>query len=224
MVWTCRWCSGPYEAKVVVVGPLPKEVAEAEPSFATGTTVAALDGDWTLNLDGKQVTTALKPWEELGPAAGAGPATYEKQFTAKATAKGQHVYLEIGDVHQYAKVTLNGKDLGDRAFQPYRWDVTSALKAGENDLKIEVRAPAVNRMGRLRQRRWRRRLRRRGWRLLRRLVRRVQVVRELERGGARAGLAAQVRVLVAVQELLRLPLWGRRLLRRRLRRRGCWER
>jgi hypothetical protein len=138
---------GPYEAKVVVVGPLPKEVAEAEPSFATGTTVAALDGDWTLNLDGKQVTIALKPWEELGLAAGAGPATYEKQFTAKATAKGQHVYLEIGDVHQYAKVTLNGKDLGDRAFQPYRWDVTSALKAGENDLKIEVRAPAVNRMG-----------------------------------------------------------------------------
>jgi hypothetical protein len=93
------------------------------------------------------VTTALKPWEELGATAVTGPATYEKQFTAKATPKGQHVYLEIADVHQYAKVTLNGKDLGDHAFQPYRWDVTSALKAGENDLKIEVRAPAVNRMG-----------------------------------------------------------------------------
>jgi hypothetical protein len=138
---------GAYEAKVIVVGPLPKEIAEAEPSFATGTTIAALDGDWALNQNGKQITTALKPWEDLGLTASAGPATYEKQFTAKATPKGQHVYLEIGDVHEYAKVTLNGKDLGDRAFQPYRWDVTSALKPGENDLKIEVRAAAVNRMG-----------------------------------------------------------------------------
>jgi hypothetical protein len=138
---------GAYEAKVIVVGPLPKEIAEAEPSFATGTTIAALDGDWALNQNGKQITTALKPWEDLGLTASAGPATYEKQFTAKTTPKGQHVYLEIGDVHEYAKVTLNGKDLGDRAFQPYRWDVTSALKPGENDLKIEVRAAAVNRMG-----------------------------------------------------------------------------
>ena len=50
------------------------------------------------------------------------------------------MYLEIADVHDYAKVTLNGKEVGARSFQPYRWDVTSALKAGTNDLKIEVYA------------------------------------------------------------------------------------
>ena len=33
---------GPYEAKVIVVGPLPKGVAAAEPSFASGDTVADL--------------------------------------------------------------------------------------------------------------------------------------------------------------------------------------
>ena len=38
----------PYEAKVIVVGPLPKEVGAAEPSFASGTTLAELTGDWNL--------------------------------------------------------------------------------------------------------------------------------------------------------------------------------
>jgi hypothetical protein len=139
---------GPYEAKMVVAGPLPKEAAGVEPSFATaGDTVATLDGDWSVSLNGKDTTTALKPWEELGAAGFAGPATYKKQFTAAAAPKGKHVYLEVGDVHDYAKVTLNGKELGARAWGPYRWDVTGALKAGANDLQIEVDATPAGRGG-----------------------------------------------------------------------------
>ena len=38
---------GPYEAKLVVVGPLPSGVAAPEPSFASGTALAELGGDWT---------------------------------------------------------------------------------------------------------------------------------------------------------------------------------
>jgi hypothetical protein len=57
-----------------------------------------------------------------------------------AAPKGKRVYLEIGDVHDYAKVTLNGKELGAHGWQPYRWDVTGALKKGANDLVIEVNA------------------------------------------------------------------------------------
>ncbi len=130
---------GPYEAKVIVVGPLPKGIAAAaEPSFASGTTLANFDGDWKLNLNGKELTTPIKPWEELGVTSFAGPATYSLQFTAPATPKGKHIYLEIGEVHDFAHVTLNGKEVGARSFQPYRWDVTSDLKPGANDLKIEV--------------------------------------------------------------------------------------
>jgi hypothetical protein len=131
---------GPYETKVIVVGPLPKGVAAAEPSFAAGDTFATLDGDWKLDLNGKQLTTPLKPWEELGTNGFAGPATYSMQFTAANSPKGKRVYLEIADVHDYANVTLNGKDLGARSWQPYRWDVTDALKKGANDLKIDVNA------------------------------------------------------------------------------------
>jgi len=129
---------GPYEAKMIVVGPRPVGVAAAKPSFASGTTLAEFNGDWKLDLNGKQLTTTIKPWEELGTTGFAGPATYSLQFTAPAKTAGKHVYLEIGDVHDYAHVKLNGKEVGARSFQPYRWDVTGDLKPGTNDLKIEV--------------------------------------------------------------------------------------
>jgi hypothetical protein len=126
---------------VIVVGPLSKGIAAAaEPSFANGTTLVNFDGDWKLNLNGKELTTPIKSWEELGSASFAGPATYSLQFTAPARPKGKHVYLEIADVHDYAHVTLNGKEVGARSFQPYRWDVTGDLKPGANNLKIEVYA------------------------------------------------------------------------------------
>ncbi len=133
---------GPYESKVVVVGPLPPGVSAAEPSFATGSTLAELSGDWTLNLSGKQIATPLKSWEELGTPSFAGPAIYHRQFTVAAAPAGKHVYLEMARVRDYARVKLNGKDLGAHAWQPYRWDVTSALKPGPNELEIEVAATA----------------------------------------------------------------------------------
>jgi hypothetical protein len=129
---------GPYEAKVVVVGPLPKGAGTPEPPFASGDTLMTLDGDWALDLNGKQLTTPLKSWEELGTNSFAGPTTYRRQFTANKAPRWKHVYLEIANVNDYARVTLNGKELGARSWQPYRWDVTSALKGGANDLVIEV--------------------------------------------------------------------------------------
>src|ERR1039457_6153269 len=36
-----------------------------EPSLVSGTTLAELGGDWALDLNGKQMTTPLKSWEEL---------------------------------------------------------------------------------------------------------------------------------------------------------------
>jgi hypothetical protein len=130
---------GPYEAKVVVVGPLPSGVAAPEPSLVAGTTLTELGGDWTLDLNGKQVTTPLKSWEELGTTSFAGPATYRKQFTVSAAPAGKRLFLEMADVHEYAKVKLNGKDLEAHAWQPFRWEVTSAVKPGSNDLEVEVR-------------------------------------------------------------------------------------
>ena len=93
-----------------------------------------------VDLNGKQLTTPLRSWEDLGTPSFSGPATYRKQFTAPAAPAGKRVFLEIADVRDYARVTLNGKQLEGYAWQPYRWDITSVLKAGANDLEIQVNA------------------------------------------------------------------------------------
>jgi hypothetical protein len=100
-----------------------------------------------LDLNGKPVTTPLKSWEDLGTPSFAGPATYRKQFTAPALPAGKRVFLEIADVNDYARVKVNGKEMEGRAWQPYRWEVTNVVKAGSNDLEVEVRTAASGRGG-----------------------------------------------------------------------------
>jgi hypothetical protein len=131
---------GAYEAKVIVLGMLPKETNGAEPSFVTGDTLAGLDGDWTLDFNGKHLTTPLESWQEPGTPVFAGTAVFHKRFAAHRVQGKKHIYLEIADVRDYARVLLNGKDLGPHGWQPYRWDVTGALKSGINDLEIQVSA------------------------------------------------------------------------------------
>jgi len=113
--------------------------------MTAGAPLLEVAGDWTVDLNGRQLTTPLKSWEDLGTQSFAGPATYRKQFDAPAAPAGKRVFLEIADVRDYARVKLNGKELEARAWQPYRWDVTGALKAGANELEIEVHATAAGR-------------------------------------------------------------------------------
>jgi hypothetical protein len=136
---------GPYEAKVVVIGPLPTGVSAPEPSFAAGTMLVELGGDWTLDLNGKQIVTSLKSWEDLGTQSFAGPVTYRKQFTASAAPAGKRVFLEIAAVNDYARVTLNGRELEAHGWQPYRWEVTNLVEAGSNELEVEVRTTVAGR-------------------------------------------------------------------------------
>jgi hypothetical protein len=136
---------GPYEAKVVVIGPLPNGVVGSEPSFAAGTMLAELGGDWTLDLNGKQIIASLKSWSDLGTQSFAGPVTYRKQFTVAAAPERKRVFLELGNVNDYARVKLNGRELDAHSWQPYRWEVTNLVKAGSNELEVEVRTTLASR-------------------------------------------------------------------------------
>ncbi len=62
-------------------------------SLAAGRTLAKLGGDWTVHLNGKQLTTPLKSWEDLGARTFSGPATYRKEFTVTALPAGKRVFL-----------------------------------------------------------------------------------------------------------------------------------
>lgn len=134
----------PYEAKVIVIGPLPPGVSTPAPELLTRETVQELTGDWSLSYEGKNLTTPLKSWQDLGIDSN-NPVVYKKEFTLASKPAGKRLLLECGDIRDYARVRLNGVDLQARAWQPYRWDITRAVRPGRNVLKIEVRAVPARR-------------------------------------------------------------------------------
>jgi hypothetical protein len=77
-----------------------------------------------------------------------GTAIYTKHINLRSNAimKGTQLWLDLGDVKNLAEVILNGKPLGIVWKKPFRVDVTSALKAGDNKLEIKVTNLWVNRL------------------------------------------------------------------------------
>lgn len=65
-----------------------------------------------------------------------GKMKYEFSFTVPEGAT--HAFLDLGRVGQNASLTLNGKDLGMRISPPYRFDITHAMKVGENQAEVIV--------------------------------------------------------------------------------------
>ena len=132
---------GPQESRFIVIGALPPSAREPAPTVATSEAVAELTDAWSVTLGDKQVTTALKSWQDLGVEAFAGTAVYRREFTATALPPGKRVYLDLGDVHDDARVRLNGAEFEVRSWPPYLWEVTQAVKSGANTLEVQVRMP-----------------------------------------------------------------------------------
>jgi len=59
---------------------------------------------------------------------------------------GRRVYLDLGEVHEVAEVFVNDKSAGILWAPPFRAEITSLLKPGSNDIKIEVRNMWTNRL------------------------------------------------------------------------------
>ena len=136
----------PYEARVIVIGPLPPGVSAPEPVLSSRQLIQDLDGDWSLSINGQSFTGPLKSWQDLGVKDLSSAGTYTKQFVLSAKPAGKRrIWLECADVRDYADVRLNGVELRARGWQPYRWDLTHALKRGQNEIEIEVRAAPAGR-------------------------------------------------------------------------------
>jgi hypothetical protein len=75
-----------------------------------------------------------------------GAAVYKTKFTLAEKPASQKLYLDLGKVSVMAKVKVNGQCAGGVWTTPYRVDVTSQLKTGENSIEIEVVNTWVNRI------------------------------------------------------------------------------
>ncbi|MCX6997350.1 MAG: glycosyl hydrolase, partial [Kiritimatiellaeota bacterium] len=130
-------------------------------NFPETTPVATLEGSWDVVFDPKwggpeKVTfQSLQDWtkrEERGIKYYSGVATYRKAFDLSKQADAgsresdKRIYLDLGTVHDMARVRLNGKELGVVWCAPWRIEMTGAVKEKDNLLEIDVANRWSNRM------------------------------------------------------------------------------
>jgi len=108
--------------------------------------VTQIQGPWkVLDADGKPRGGELGDWLTSPATADfAGTLRYTTTFRVKQRTKTIR-RLDLGRVGDWAVVHLNGKCLGPRFWAPYAWDVTKTLRAGENELTVEVTNSLANR-------------------------------------------------------------------------------
>lgn len=116
-----------------------------------------LSGDWEVAFpEGwgapKEVTfKQLASWHQSeieGVKYFSGTATYKKNFeiTKERLNKETRIFLNLNNVAVVADVYVNGKSAGILWTQPFKTDITELVKAGNNELKIEVANRWTNRL------------------------------------------------------------------------------
>ena len=147
----------PYQSFLVVFPRDGRSGGKAEPkgvNFPAATPVSTLAGPWQVAFDPKWggpkkvAFHALGDWTrhtDRGIKYYSGIATYKKTFDCPK-ASGKRQYLDLGTVHDMARVTLNGKDLGVVWCAPWRVEITGIAKDKVNLLEIDVANRWPNRM------------------------------------------------------------------------------
>ncbi|MCP4608427.1 MAG: glycosyl hydrolase [Planctomycetes bacterium] len=147
----------PYESYFVIF-PHKKSanlpIIASSVNFPATTLISTLEGAWDVSFDPKwggpeKVTfNTLDDWtsrEESGIKYYSGMATYKKNFE-HSHKSGNCVYLDLGTVHDMARIKLNGKELGVVWCAPWRVDITEAVKAKSNILEIDIANRWPNRL------------------------------------------------------------------------------
>ena len=121
------------------------------------TNVATVSGTWKVSFEpgrgapASVTMNALSDWSQsadLGLKYFSGVATYTTTVQALPDwfGKGARLWLDLGDVKNLALLTVNGQEVGEAWHAPYRLDVSSALKPGTNEIKVQVVNAWVNRL------------------------------------------------------------------------------
>jgi len=147
----------PYESFFITFSTNNKQgviAKKGEGNFPIYTKLNTIEGSWDASFDSKFggpeniVFDKLQDWTDhqmRGIKYYSGIGTYKKMFNIDNIEDKKYL-IDLGVVNDIARVKLNGADLGVVWCSPWRIDISSALKNGENNLEIEVANRWVNRL------------------------------------------------------------------------------
>jgi hypothetical protein len=138
----------PFGSVFVVASPAPSEAVDDAP---VRTATRGLVGEWMLELpggDAASVSPHPRFWTDVidGGRDFSGIGTYRLEFELPDRPAADRLVLDLGAVREIARVRLNGVDCGVAWTEPFRVDVTVAVRTGRNALEIDVATPWRNRL------------------------------------------------------------------------------
>ena len=110
------------------------------------------DPEWHADMDhlelmapegGYPATLRSGSWTEQGLPYLSGTARYTQTFDLPEAMRGRRLLLDLGEVRIAARVYLNGRLIGDRAWAPYTFEL-AGLRPGANELAVEVSNTLAN--------------------------------------------------------------------------------
>lgn len=142
----------PQDALFIVFGDKTTEHSFTKPS-ATESNVLTIDGPWQVAFQAHRGAPTEATFPSLvsfsenndrGIKYFSGIATYRNSFRLKKLQPS--LMLDLGEVCDVAEVIVNGQPMGTLWKQPFRLDISSAVKKGENTIEIRVANRWVNRL------------------------------------------------------------------------------
>ena len=135
----------PYESRILAFGAVSDAELAAFPEPPACTVRTPLDAEWTIERASWETPGRFEPCQKTrvlpnltGPDGDpdfSGFVRYSASFDAGDCPP---VVLDLGQVGQTVRMTLNGVDLGWRVAPPYSFDVSAAARPGENRVELLV--------------------------------------------------------------------------------------
>ncbi|MBW4082631.1 glycosylhydrolase-like jelly roll fold domain-containing protein [Paenibacillus sp. S150] len=131
----------PYESVIVL------ESVEAPAADSRSRSVAAeITGPWDISCATAEAYPAfasrqtLDKLQDLSRLEGYGQfsGTVRYELALRLEERAENAVIDLGRAYEVAEVTINGKKLGAKICPPYVFDTGSALRAGDNEIIVEV--------------------------------------------------------------------------------------
>lgn len=94
--------------------------------------------DRPIRFQTRPAMITLFRWTDTALANYSGRGIYEREIFVPPLRGGERLMLDLGEVGLAAELWVNGMPAGERAWRPYRFDVTGFVNAGQNHIRIRV--------------------------------------------------------------------------------------